>query len=36
MNIIINTKIISLDSIQFYKGSLDSHASKLENDNFRY
>ena len=36
MSIIINRNIILLDPIQFYKDSLDSHASNLEDNNFKY
>ena len=36
MSIIVNRNIIFLDSIQFSKGSLDSHASNLENSDFKY
>ena len=36
MSIIINRNIIFLDSLQFYKGSLDSLASNLEDNDFKY
>ena len=36
MNIVINRNIIFLDSHQFYKSSLDSLASNLEDNNFKY
>ena len=36
MCIIVNRNIVFLDSNQFYKGSLDSLASNLENSDFRY
>ena len=36
MSIIVNRNIIFLDSNQFYKGSLDSHASNLEDSDFKY
>ena len=35
MSIIVNRNIAFLDSNQFYKGSLDSHASHLENSDFK-
>ena len=36
MSIIVNKNVIFLDSLQFYKGSLDSHASNLEDNDFKY
>ena len=36
MSIIINKNIIFLDSLQFYKGSLDSLAGNLQDSNFKY
>ena len=36
MNTVINRNIIFLDSHQFYKSSLDSLASNLEDNNFKY
>ena len=36
MCIIVNRNIVFLDSNQFYKGSLYSLASNLENSDFRY
>ena len=36
MNIVINRNIIFLDSHQFYKSSLDSLPSNLEDNNFKY
>ena len=36
MNIIINKNIIFLDSLQFYKGSLDSLAGNLQDSNFKH
>ena len=36
MNIVINRNIIFLDSHQLYKSSLDSLASNLEDNNFKY
>ena len=36
MSIIVNRNIAFLDSNQFYKGSLDSHASNLEKSDFKY
>ena len=35
MSIIVNRYIIFLDSNQFYKGSLDSHTSNLEDRDFK-
>ena len=36
MSIIINRNSISLESIQFYKSLLDSHASNLEDNDFKH
>ena len=36
MSIIINRNSISLESLQFYKGLLDSHASNLEDNDFKH
>ena len=36
MSIIINRNIIFLDALQFQKGSLDSFASNLEDNDFKY
>ena len=36
MSIIVNRNITFLDSLQFYKGSLDSTASNLEDSDFKY
>ena len=36
MSIIVNRNITFLDSDQFYKGSLDSHASYLEDSDFQH
>ena len=36
MSIIINKNIILLDSLQFYKGSLDSLAGNLQDSNFKH
>ena len=36
MSIIFNRNIVFLDSNQFYKGSLDSHASNLEDGDFKH
>ena len=36
MSIIVNRKIIFLDSNQFYKGSLGSLASNLGDSDFKY
>ena len=36
MSIIINKNIIFLDSLQFYKGSLDSLAGNLQDSNFKH
>ena len=36
MSIIVNRNILFLDSNQFYKGSLSSHASNLEKSDFKY
>ena len=36
MSIIINKNFISLESLQFYKGLLDSHASNLEDNDFKH
>ena len=36
MSIIIDRNIIFLDSLQFYKGSLDSLASNLEDSDFKH
>ena len=35
MSIIVNRNIVFLDSNQFYKGLLDSHASNLEDSDFK-
>ena len=36
MSIIVNRNIVFLDSNQFYKGSLDSHASNLEDSDVKH
>ena len=36
MSIIINRNSISLESLQFYKSLLDSHASNLEDNDFKH
>ena len=36
MSIIINRNIVILDSLQFYKGSLDSLAGNLQESNFKH
>ena len=36
MSIIVNRHITFIDSNQFYKGSLDSHVSNLEDSDFKY
>ena len=36
MSIIINKNITFLDSLQFYKGSLDSSAENLQDSNFKH
>ena len=36
MSIFINKNMIFLDSIQFYKGSLDSLAGNLEDKDFKH
>ena len=36
MSIIINKNIIFLDSLQFYKGSLDSLAGNLQDSDFKH
>ena len=36
MSIIVNRNIVFLDSDQFYKGSLDSHVSNLEDSDFKH
>ena len=36
MSIIINKNFISLESLQFDKGLLDSHASNLEDNDFKH
>ena len=36
MSIIVNRNIVFLDSNQFYKGLLDSHASNLEDSDFKH
>ena len=36
MSIIVNRNIVFLDSNQFYKGSLEIHASNLEDGDFKH
>ena len=36
MSIIVNRNIVILDSNQFYKGKFDSHASNLEDNDFKH
>ena len=36
MSIIINRNIVFLDSLQFYKGSLDSLAGNLQDSDFKH
>ena len=36
MSIIVNRYITFIDSLQFYKGSLDTLASNLEDKDFKY
>ena len=36
MSIIVNRKIVFLDSNQFYKGKLDNHASHSNNEDFKH
>ena len=36
MSIIVNRHITFIDSIQFYNGSLDTLASDLNNEDFKY
>ena len=36
MSIIINRNIVILDSLQFYKGSLDSLAENLQESDFKH
>ena len=36
MSIIVNRNITFIDSNEFYKGALDSLASNLEDDDFKY
>ena len=36
MNIIVNNSIVFLDSLQFFKESLDKLASNLNNEDFKH
>ena len=36
MNIIVNRHITSIDSLQFYNGSLDTLASNLKDEDFKH